>query len=51
MIWELEREDGIKVFSFHDLASTVKNHSQILVKDNGASNIGEIMKVVMLFPR
>jgi len=50
-IWELEREDGIKVSSFQDLASTGKKHFQNLFKDNGASNIGKIMKVIKLLPK
>lgn len=51
MIWESEREDGIKVSSFRDLASTSKKHFQILFKDNRASKINEIMKVIRLFPK
>lgn len=49
-IWGLEREDGIKVSSFHDFASTGKIYSQNLFKDIGDSNIGGIMKVIKLFP-
>jgi hypothetical protein len=50
-ILEIEASDGVKVTSFIDIANAGKTHFHSLFKESNASNIGEIMKVVSLFPR
>jgi hypothetical protein len=47
----LEGVDGSKFSSFQEMTSTRKNHFHDLFKESATSNIGEIVKVVSMFPR
>jgi hypothetical protein len=49
-IWELEGLDGNRATSFSDLALAGKEHFHLFMEKD-ENNIGEIMKVVRMFPR
>jgi hypothetical protein len=50
-IWEINKPDGSWVNSFKEIAEVGKQHFKSLSKDPKVANIGEIMKIIRLFPR
>lgn len=49
-IMELIGLYGSQVSSFKDISHVSKQHFQSLFKENDVANIGDIMKIVRLFP-
>jgi hypothetical protein len=50
-IWELKGPDGSRVSSFKDISHAGIQHFKYLFKESDVANIGDIIKVVRLFPR
>jgi hypothetical protein len=50
-IWDLEGPNGNRVTSFSNLALASKQHFHSLFMEKDENNIGEIIRVVRLFPR
>jgi hypothetical protein len=50
-IWDINDPYGCRVKSFKDIVEVGKQHFKNLYRDPEIANIGEIMKIISLFPR
>lgn len=49
-IWDIVNQEGLRVSSFRDLSKEVESYFSYLFKDLGNWKIGNLLKVVTMFP-